>query len=162
MSRGILIDPIDQIRAAIVADAGVLAVITAQPVSASARAYSERLPSDFVVSPLATAAQKPELLAPTILLVGGGGVAYERGLISQPRYELRAYAPTATQARELCYLALNAINERAIYEDGRVLCYVSFAGDMGGTMPILSVDPDTGTPYYYAFFGATVYAGQGG
>lgn len=156
--RGTLYDPIDAIKAYLLTVGAVTAIVSAQPVTDHARIYSERLPSDFTLSPISGMPQSPELLAPTILIAGAGGTSEERAILGYPRYELRAYAPTTSQARELCYLAMNALNERSIYESGRVVGYVSFAGDMGGTMPILSIDPDTGTPYYYAFFGATVYA----
>lgn len=152
MSSGILIDPINAIQFALAGDTAVAAATKVSPTQATARVYAEKIPDDAVFHSVET-----DKLAPAILLVGAPGIAFESGMGSVPRYELRAYAPYTSAARDLCYLALNAINERTI-RNGGVVCYVSCAGDVGGTLPTQNVDPDTGTPFYFCFIAATTYA----
>lgn len=155
MSAGVLIDPINAIQGELVANAAVLAIVSANPVDVTfPRVYVEKVPDSPSLDPTYT-----DKLAAQIVIVGAPGLAFERAIASIPRFELRAYAPRTSDARDLAYLAMNAINERTIRRGG-VVCYVSFASDMGGTTPTQNVDPETGTPFYFAFFAATTYAGN--
>jgi hypothetical protein len=152
MSSGILVDPINAIQGELASNSGIAATVSANPTQGTPRVYAEKIPDDAVFHPVET-----DKLAPAILLVGATGIAFEAGMGGVPRYELRAYAPYTSAARDLCYAALNAINERTIRRGG-VVCYVSCAADMGGTLPTQNIDPDTGTPFYYCFIAATTYA----
>lgn len=153
MSAGILVDPINAIQAEIAANAAVQAIVRANPTQATDRVYAENVPD----SPVFSNGTHTDKLAPQIVIASAPGIAFERGMGAIMRYELRAYSPRRSDARDLAFLALNAINERQIDRDG-VVCYVSFAADMQGTMPSQNADPDTGTPFYFAFFAATTYA----
>lgn len=153
MSGGILIDPTRAVLAELRASTDLASALGVSAPIAPSRVWAERVPENAVMD-----TARPSLFAPMVGLLSAGGYSYEWAILNYPRYELRAYSPQPGDARTLLYVALNAINERSIVADGRVVCYVSAAADVGGSTPYPNVDPPTGTPYFYCFLGASTYS----
>lgn len=153
MSSGILVDPTRALLAELRASTTIATALSLANPIASARIWGERVPKDATMA----SAPNERMYAPMIGLLSGGGYSFERAILNQPRYELRAYSPQPGDARTLLYVALNAINERTIRQDG-VTLYASFAADMGGSSPYPNIDPPTDTPYFYCFFGVSAYS----
>lgn len=153
MSSGLLVDPTLALLGELRASPQLATALALTNPIPEKRVWAERVPSN------ATMAASPleHMFAPMVGMLTAGGQSFERGILNQPRYELRAYSTGMGAARTLLYVALNAINERTIRRNG-VVCYSSVSADMGGSSPYPSIDPDTETPYFYCFFGVSVYS----
>lgn len=150
-----LVDALPAVRAMLLADAALVEQITGGAVpSASAavvRLYGEGLPPNPVMLAGATQTSLPNVLPPTLVYLGSGGL--HESFAWQPRIDLRAYAPTRAAARALWIAAYNALLARPGRYAGLYLEVLR------GTVPVATDEPDGGYP---VALGLITFAAVGG
>lgn len=145
MAYGAIVDALPTLLEALAEEPALAALVTASPTSAVPRVYGETLPANFTKSATNTA------VAAAAIVVASAPGPIEEVPVFHPRFELRAYAGTRAEARDLWFAALAVLHTATIRDVTRgVLVTLSL-----NSGPTVGVD-DLDLPLAYGFFDSTV------